>query len=176
MALSLDQATIPQFLQILPALIGILDKAEAWAKANGVSESEMLGKQLAPDMHSLAAQFRWGAAHSAGAVKAVIDGVFRPDMTPAPEDFATLRGILTDAVSYLQGIDAAQLEDLQDGDVAFEFGGEVRMRFTGSGYLLSFALPNFYFHTSMAYAVLRNLGLEIGKRDFLGAIQVKQPA
>ena len=176
MALSLYEATVPQFLQILPGVMANLDRAEAWAKERGLSDAEILGKRLAPDMHPLASQFRWAAQHSAGAIRSVFAGIIRPDQTPPPEDFATLRGILTDALSYVQGVDANALEAVRDKDVNLEYAGAVRLRFSGTGCLLSFALPNFYFHTSMAYAILRNLGLEIGKADFIGPVQTKQIA
>lgn len=176
MALSLHEATVPQFLQILPGVMANLDKIEAWAKERGLSDAEVLGKRLASDMHPLTSQFRWAAQHSAGAIRSVFEGITRPDLTDPPEEFATLRGILTDAVSYLQSVDAGALEAVRDKDVNLEFGGEVRLRFSATNFLLSFALPNFYFHTSIAYAILRNLGLDIGKRDFIGAVQTKQIA
>jgi hypothetical protein len=176
MALSFHDATVPQFLQILPGVLANLDRAEAWAKEKGVPASEILGKQLAPDMHSLAYQFRYAMFHSAGAIRAAQAGLFQVDVTPAPEDFATLRTMLNDAVTYLKSVDAAEFEALQDREVAFEYGGNVLMRFSAVNYLLSFALPNFYFHVSMAYAILRNLGFDVGKRDFLGAPKVNMPA
>lgn len=177
MALSLYQATVAQYLQILPAAIANLDRAEAWAKEQGLAEEEMLGKRLAPDMWTLATQFRQVAHHSAGALKGLEVGHFSPDMDLNFHDFATLRALLKDALAYLRGFDVATLETLGDKTVAFGFGGEVRMRFTGEDFLLSFSQPNFYFHAAAAYAILRGLGVKVGKRDFLGATRkIAEPA
>src|ERR1044072_4705632 len=174
MAISLYEATVPQFLQILPAMVGLLDKAEAWCQYKGLPPSALIDARLAPDMYSLAHQVRYTAMQSAGAVKAVFDGVFLAAKSPAPETFAELRALVNDAIAYLKGVNADELDARAGADVNFEFGGEVLMRFIGSTYLLSFAQPNFYFHSSMLYAILRNQGLEVGKRDFVGALQVKQ--
>lgn len=176
MAISLYEATVPQFLQILPCMVGLLDKAEAWCQDKGLPPTALIDASLAPDMHSLAHQVRYTAMHSAGAVKAVFEGVFRAQPSPPPQSFAELRALVTDAIAYLKVLDPAELDGRAGEDVNFEFGGEVRMRFIGRTYLLSFAQPNFYFHSSILYAILRNQGLEVGKRDFIGAVQVKQPA
>jgi hypothetical protein len=155
MALSLHQATVPLFLQILPNVIVNLDKTEAYARENGLSDSAVLGDRLKDDIYTLAAHFRMVAMHSADALRSVATGVFSPHMDEAPQDFATLRAMLTDAVSFVQAFDAAQLNALEDREVS---------------------LPNLYFHASMAYAMLRNLGIPVTKLEFLGAVQVKQPA
>lgn len=176
MALSLYDATVPQFLQILPATVGLIDKAEAWCKDKGVDPAEIIGASVAPDMFPLSWQARYAAIHSADAVKAVFDGLFRVDKSPPPETFAEMRARLADAISYLQGVDPAGLTARSDADLAFEYDGNVIMRFTGADYLLSFALPNFYFHSTTLYAILRAKGLEVGKRDFIGTPRIKQPA
>lgn len=176
MALSLYQATIAQYLQLLPTAVANLDRAEAWAAEQGIAAEEMLGKRVAPDMWPLATQIRQVAHHSAGALKGVAAGAFSPDIDQALYDFATLRALLTDAIAYLEGLDDAALEALADREVAFSFGAQVRMRFTGEDFLLSFSQPNFYFHAGMVYAILRGLGVKIGKRDFLGQYRIIQPA
>ncbi|HEX7855515.1 MAG TPA: DUF1993 domain-containing protein [Sphingobium sp.] len=176
MTISLYHAVVPQYLQLLPGVIANLDKAEAWAKDQGLSEAEMLAHKLAPDMLPLAAQFRMVAGHSGGALQAVSEGVFRVNTTPAPQDYASVRADLTTALAAVQAIDAAVLDARQNDNVDFEYGGTVIMSFTAQDYLLSFAQPNFYFHAVTAYAILRNLGLEVGKRDYLGAPRVKHPA
>jgi len=176
MPLTLHDATIPHYLQVLPTVLANLDKAEAWARDNGMSEAECLGQRLAPDMFPLSYQFRYAAMHSASAIKALQDGQFTVVTDPAPEDFASLRAMLTAALDDLKAIDADAINSLEEREVGFVYGGEVRMRFSGSNWLQSFALPNFYFHVSMAYAILRNLGVGVGKADFLGAIRINVPA
>ncbi|CAN5278471.1 DUF1993 domain-containing protein [soil metagenome] len=176
MALSLYQATIAQYLQLLPAAIANLDRAEAWAGEQGISANEMLGKRVAPDMWPLATQVRQVALHSAGAVKGATAGAFSPDLDQGLYDFATLRALLTDAIAYLEGVEETALDAIAGKEVAFSFGGQVRMRFSVEDFLLSFSQPNFYFHASMIYAILRGLGVSIGKRDFLGTPRISQPA
>jgi len=176
MAISLYQAIVPQFLQVLPRMVGLLDKAEAWCQDKGLPPSALIDMRLAPDMHPLSYQARYTALHSAGAIKAVFDGMASPPESPPPQTFAELRALVSGAIADLNGLDADQLNAQADKNVNFVYRGEVRMRFTGTTYLLSFAQPNFYFHCSILYAILRNQGLDIGKRDFIGAVQVKQPA
>lgn len=176
MAFSFYQAVVPQYLQLLPGVLGNIDRAEAWSAEQGLSAEEVLGKQLAPDMWPLAAQFRQAAAHSARALQAVESGTYSPQTTPPPLDFAELRGIVTDALEVVKGIDADTLNASADREVAFTIGGEIRMRFVASDFLLSFSQPNFYFHTSAAYSILRGLGAKVGKRDYLGTPRIIQPA
>ena len=168
MALSLYQATVAQYLQILPATIANLDSAEAWATEKGIGAEGMLGKRIAPDMWALATQFRQVAHHSAGALKGVEAGHFSPDIDVGLYDFTTLRTLLTDTLDYVQSLDIDAVERLGEKAVAFGFGGQVRMRFTGEDFLLSFSQPNFYFHAAAVYAILRGAGVNVGKRDFLG--------
>jgi len=176
MALSLYQATIAQYLQLLPAAVANLDRAEAWAGEQGISAEDMLGKRIAPDMWSFATQIRQVVHHSAGALKGAAAGAFSPDVDQGLYDFATLRTLLTDAIAYLESLDEAALDAIAGNEVAFSFGGQVRMRFVAEDFLLSFSQPNFYFHASMIYAILRGLGVSIGKRDFLGKPRIIQPA
>lgn len=172
MAQSLYEASIPQFLQILPAMLGLMDKVESNCADKGIPVKDMLDTRLAPDMFPLANQFRYAALHSAGAVKALQDGVTGPTLTPAPDNIPELRAMVEDAITFLEVIDPAELNALQDKDVVFQYG-ERKMPFTGRDYLLSFAQPNFYFHTSMAYAILRAQGLDLGKADYLGRPRMK---
>lgn len=172
MAQSLYEATIPQYLQILPAMLGLMDKVESNCAEKGITAKDILDARLAPDMLPLSYQFRWSALHSAGAVKALQEGVTGPVLTPAPDNIPELRSMVEDAITFLEVIDPAELNALQDKDVVFQYG-ERKMPFTGRDYLLSFAQPNFYFHTSIAYAILRAQGLELGKADYLGRPRMK---
>jgi hypothetical protein len=175
MAISLYQATVPQHLQIVTAARALLDKAEEWTKQQGRSEADFLATTLAPDMWPLAKQFQLIAVHSAGAVKGAIAGVFAPDISEAPRNFAELRARLDEALAELRAIDAAALDAAEDKDLSLEIRGKVLMRFKGADFLLSFAQPNFYFHVTAAYAILRNLGIDVGKRDFMGVPRLLQP-
>lgn len=172
MTFPLYDAVVPQYLQILPSMAGMLDKAESWTKEKGLKPADFLGSRLAPDMLPLANQFRFTVQHSTGAIQGLEKGVFIADISAPSMDFAPLRAMLADAIAYLESLDPAQVNGATERDMRFEFGEHV-LPFVGRTYMLSFALPNFYFHASTAYAILRNLGLDVGKLDFIGAIQVK---
>ncbi|MBW8785878.1 MAG: DUF1993 domain-containing protein [Novosphingobium sp.] len=172
MPLSLYDATVPAFLQILPSISGLLDKGAAWCRERGVADTALTEARLAPDMWPFASQVRSCWAHSADAVDAVKSGEARPDFSEPPRDFAGLKARVEDAIARLKAVTPDELEAVESGDTYFQIG-ERRMDFRSVDYLLTFALPNFYFHATTAYAILRNQGLEIGKRDFLGGIKLK---
>jgi hypothetical protein len=172
MTLSLYQATVPSFLQILGPITGLVEKAREHCMAQGGSEADLCDSRLAPDMWPFAKQVMATIQHSAGAIAGVKKGETGPDLTPPPTSFDALSAELADAIAALKAVTPEELNAIAGNDTAFVFG-ERRMPFTVEDYLLSFALPNFYFHASMAYAVLRNQGVAIGKMDWLGPIRLK---
>lgn len=172
MPVSLHAATVGTFLQILPSVAGLIRKAEEHCDANGLASGALTDARLAPDMWPFAKQVTLCAHHSAGAVAGVRAGVFSPDLAPGPLDFPALHQSIADAIAELEKVEPAELESLVGRDMRFEFGTR-RMDFTVEDFLLSFTLPNFYFHATTAYAVLRNQGLPVGKIDFIGAVKLK---
>lgn len=172
MSSSLHAATIGAYLQILPQIARLIDKAEAHCQENGLPAAALTDARLAPDMWNFAKQVMVAVQHSAGAVQALRSGKTGPDMTDPPTEFAPLRRVVADAIALLEGVAPGEVDDAAARDILFEFASG-RMEFLGEDYLLSFALPNFYFHATTAYAVLRNQGLSVGKRDFLGRTRVK---
>lgn len=172
MTVSLHTASIDAYLQILPSVLRWLDKAEAHCRAAGGGDEALTGCRLAPDMWDFAKQVSQCAYHSAGAIRGVRAGVFRPDPTPVPQEIAALRSEIESAIAFLKTVDPGELDAIAQRDMVFEFG-ERRMDFTVADFLLSFSLPNFFFHATSAYAILRNQGLAVGKRDFLGALRLK---
>ncbi len=172
MTLSLYDATIPSNLQILRALDALLDKAEAFAAERGFAPETLIDARLAADMLPFGYQLKACAAHSVGGIEGVRGGSFSPDRSPWPTDFAGLHAVLRDAIATLEAIDRDEFDTLADTDTKFEFGTFV-MPFTGANFLLSFSQPNFYFHATTAYAILRAQGMPIGKRDFLGMPRMK---
>lgn len=172
MPVSLYTATVGTFLQILPQVAGMIDKAEAHCTEQGLSSEALTGACLSEDMWNFAKQVTSTATHSAGAIAAVKVGSFSPDRTPAPLDFAGLRAVITDAIASLQAKDPIQIEALVGRDTYFAFGDR-RMDFTVEDFLLSFSMPNFYFHAATSYNILRNNGVTIGKMDFLGRPRIK---
>jgi len=172
MSMSLYAATVPSYLQILGSIAHLLDKAEAFCAAKAVPASELIEARLAPDMLPFAYQVKSTAVHSIGAIEGVRSGVFAPDRTPWPASFAGLRARIEDARAALRAIDRVELDGLVGRDMRFELG-EHRMDFTAEDFLLSFSQPNFYFHATTAYAILRMKGVELGKRDYMGVLRLK---
>jgi len=172
MSISLYSASVETYLQTLPAVAGLIDKAEAWCRENGLPDTALTEASLAPDMWHFAKQVMVVAAHSAGTIRALAGGTFGPDLSPAPTDFASLRAAITDAIAYLRSVDPAEVNARAGQDMNFVFG-ERRMPFTAETFVLSFSLPNFFFHASAAYAILRAKGLPVGKGDFLGALRMR---
>lgn len=173
MAFSLYDAVVPSNLQILGAVDGLLDKAEAFCAEQGRDAADLIDARLAPDMLPFGYQVKSCAAHSMGGIAGVRAGSFSPDRSAWPTDFAGLHAVLRGAIDELKAIDRESFDALADNDTHFEFG-ELRMPFTGANFLLSFSQPNFYFHATTAYAILRAEGVKLGKRDFMGAPRIKR--
>jgi uncharacterized protein len=172
MAFSLYRATVPSFQQTIGAALKVLDKAEAFCTDNSLESTAMVGLQLAEDMLPLGYQVKSLCAHSIGAIKGVRVGQFSPDMTPWPKDLAGLKAALTGALGELDAVSADELDGYVGRDMAFVMG-ERRMDFTAEDFLMSFTMPNFYFHATAAYAILRWKGVKLGKLDFIGRPRLK---
>lgn len=172
MPLSLYEAVIPSQLQVLGALDALLDKAKVFCTEQGRAEDELIDARLAPDMLPFGYQVKSCAAHSMGAIQGVRAGTFSPDTSAWPTDFTSLHGILGAAIRTLQEVDRETFEALAGKDTEFVFG-EMRLPFNGTNFLLSFSQPNFYFHATTAYAILRAQGVKLGKRDFIGIPRIK---
>ncbi len=172
MTVNLYDATIPSFLQILGSLDHLIDQAEAHMAEHGVTEEDLVQARLFPNMQPLTYQLKASAEHSRGAIEGVRAGVFTPQTVMPPQTFADLRSKLRDAHDFLAALDPAEVNGFVGQDMRFEFKDHIT-RFTAEGFLLSFALPNFYFHATTAYDLLRHKGVKIGKMDFLGKMRVK---
>ena len=173
MPFSLYDAVVPSNIQILKAIDALLDKAEAFCAEQGRSEADLIDARLAPDMLPFGYQVKSCAAHSVGGIEGVKSGSFSPDMKPWPTDFASLHGDLRGAIASLEGMDREAFDALAENDTQFVFG-ETKLPFTGANFLLSFSQPNFYFHATTAYAILRAQGMKLGKRDFMGMPRIKR--
>jgi uncharacterized protein len=172
MAFSLYASTVASYQQTLGAISGLLDKAEAFCTEHKLAPAEIIQARLAPDMHPFAYQVKSTVVHSLGSIEGVRRGVFSPDMTPPPDSFAALKARIADGLGALAAIKPAEMDGFVGRDMRFSFG-EHHIEFTAEDFLLSFSLPNFYFHATTAYAILRGKGVAIGKRDFMGKLRRK---
>ena len=172
MAFSLYEATIPSYRQILGAIGGLVGKAEAYCAEQKVAAEEIIQARLASNMLPFAYQVKSTATHSLGAIEGLRKGVFSPDITPPPQTFAALKTTISETLAALEAIDAAEIDAFLGRDMRFAFG-ERQMNYTAENFLLSFSQPNFYFHASTAYDILRWKGLPLGKRDFVGRVRIK---
>jgi hypothetical protein len=167
MSFSLYSAVVPSYLQILDGLSGLLDKAESFCSEKGIAPEQLIEARLAEDMQPFAYQVKSSAVHSLGAIEGVRRGVFSPDMTKPPESFAALKTRIAETRAGLSAIAPGEVDGFIGRDMRFSFG-ERHMDFRAEEFLLSFSQPNFYFHATTAYDILRWKGVPIGKRDFLG--------
>lgn len=173
MAFTLYAATIPSCVQILSSVERLVDKGEAYCTEKGWSPDVLIDARLADDMQPFAYQVKSTAVHSIGAIEGVRRGSFSPDISPPPTSFEGLRARVAETLASLEAIDPDEVESFIGRDVRFTFGDN-HINFLAEDFLLSFSQPNFYFHATTAYDILRMKGLEIGKRDFNGRVRKKQ--
>jgi hypothetical protein len=169
MPYSMSQVALPTFEVGLNALSGVLDKAAAHAAAKKVDPSVLLGWRLAPDMFALTRQVQvvCDQAKNGGARLA---GVEPPKFEDKEATLEQLKDRIARTLAFVKGLDAKAMDGAAERTITFPLGPEKKGQMSGADYLNHFVLPNFYFHLTAAYAVVRNFGAEIGKRDFLGSI------
>jgi hypothetical protein len=166
MPLSMYRASVPVLLRALDQLSAILDKAEAHAATAKIEPAALVQARLAPDMLTLAGQVQ-RASDSAKGTAARLSGVANPSFADDETSFAELQARIAKTRAFLAGIDAALLEDSAERMLDIKLGA-VQRAFRGDDYLLGFGLPNFFFHITTAYDILRHNGVPIGKMDYLG--------
>jgi uncharacterized protein len=168
MSLSMYQASVPVFSQYLPALSGVLKKAAAFAETKKIDPSVLINARIAPDMFALARQVQVASDHAKGAV-ARLAGVDVPSYPDTETTFAELEARIAKTLAYVKSFKPEQIDGSEAKEIVLTFGTQ-KFPFTGQSYLTQFCLPNYFFHSSMAYAILRHNGVEIGKRDFMGGV------
>lgn len=167
MTISMYDASVPVFTQMLNSLSAILDKAEAYAAARKIDPAALLQARLYPDMFPLTRQVQIAADFAKGGC-ARLAGVEVPRYDDNEASFADLKQRIAKTVAFIQGLPREAIASSEERDITLTVAGNP-MEFKGQPYLLHWALSNFYFHATTAYAILRHNGLEIGKRDFIGA-------
>jgi uncharacterized protein len=169
---SLSAASISVFEIGLNALSGVLDKAEAFAAAKKVDPAVLLHARLSPDMFDLTRQVQT-VSDQARRGTSRLAGIDPPSVEDTETTIDQLKARLAKTVAYLKTLDPKQIDAAATRDIKFPIGGGNTGQMKGEDYLNHFVLPNFYFHLTAAYAILRHCGVDIGKRDFLGAIPLK---
>ena len=166
MSINLYQASVPQFIRMLGNLKGILEKAAAHAAAKKIDESALLGARLFPDMFPLTRQVHIATDFARG-TSARLSGVEPPAVEDKEQSFAELVARVDVAIAYVKSLPAANFEGAATRQITRKVRG-VDKSFAGTDYLFQYSLPNFYFHLTTTYAILRHNGVEIGKGDFVG--------
>jgi hypothetical protein len=162
------QASVPAFVKMLNNLSTILDKAEAYAAARKIDPDVLLNWRLAPDMFPLTRQIQIAADFAKGTT-ARLAGAEVPKYVDEEKSFAELKARIAKTIKFVERLPAKDFDGAEHRDITLTVGGQ-ELHFKGEPYLVHFALPNFYFHATTTYDILRSVGLDIGKRDFIGEI------
>ena len=166
MSLTMYQASIPVFIRMLGNLSSILDKAAAHAEAKKIDPAIFINARLAPDMYPLSRQVQIATDVVKGCA-ARLAGIEVPSFEGNEATFPELQARIAKTVAFLQSVSAGQIDGSEERTVTLKVHGK-DSDFSGQRYFLNFVLPNFYFHITTAYAILRHNGLELGKKDFVG--------
>jgi hypothetical protein len=160
------QVSIPRFVHMLNNLAAILDRAQAYAEAKKIDAATLPSSRLYPDMLPLTSQVRI-ACDTAKRAAAMLAGVENPAYEDNETTIPELKARIERTVAFLNTIKAAQIDGTEGRDLVVKVGGK-DTPFKGMQFLLARAIPNFYFHVTTAYDILRHNGLDVGKKDFLG--------
>ena len=169
MSLGMYGASIPVYLRQLGALAKVLEKGSAWAAAKKVDEAVLGATRLTPDMLPFTRQVQIACRFAEESAARLVGAEVPPAHDNAEKTLGELQKRIAAVLAYLQGFKHGQIDGSEGREIVLTIAG-TPLKLTGEQYLLHFALPNFYFHCTTAYAILRQSGVEIGKRDFLGAV------
>jgi uncharacterized protein len=175
MAISLYDISVASYLQTLGAVSGYLDRGLAHCRDNNIDPEEIVETRLYGDMLPFRFQLISVAHHSLGAIEGVKKGTFGPPSEARPLTYVELQGLVAGARESLAKLTEDEVNALEGGEVTFQIR-DFKMPFTAENFLMSFSMPNFYFHAATAYDILRSKGVPLGKRDFMGQLRMKAPA
>jgi hypothetical protein len=167
MTIPMYKASVPIFVQFLTSLSAVLDKAAAFAEAKKIEPSVLLNMRLAPDMFPLLRQVRAATDHAINACGRLA-GAELPSFANTEVSIPELKERITKTIDFLKSLKPAQIDGSEDKAIKITFPSGAVREFTGQSLLLHNSLPNFYFHCTTAYDILRHCGVELGKRDFMG--------
>ncbi len=169
MSLSMHSATAPVFVRTLNSMLAWLDKAQAHAEARKFDTANYLGLRLAPDMLPFTRQIQITTDGVKGCM-ARLAGQEVPKWDDTEASLDDLRARIRKTIDYVQTFSAAQIDGTEDKEILLPTRQGEPLRYTGEAYLKHFVLPNFFFHATTTYALLRHAGVDIGKRDYLGPV------
>jgi uncharacterized protein len=172
MPYSMSQASLPVFEIGLNALSGVLDKAAAYAVAKKIDPAVLLGSRLSPDMFAFSRQVQVACDHAKNGAGRLA-GAEPPKFDDNETQLDQLKERIGKTLAYLKTLDGKAIDGSAEREITFPLG-PAKGQMKGADYLDHFVLPNFYFHLTAAYSILRHCGVELGKRDFLGAIPIKR--
>jgi hypothetical protein len=161
------QASVPVLVQFLTSLSAVLDKAAAHAEAKKIDASVLLNTRLYPDMFPLVRQVRAATDHAVNA-GGRLAGAELPTFANTEASIPELKERIAKAIEFLKGLKPSEIDGSEDKEIKITFPSGATREFTGQTFLLNQTLPNFYFHCTTAYDILRQCGVELGKRDFMG--------
>ena len=168
MATALYDLTVPMFIRGLTVLSGLLDKGAAYATEKGIDPATLTGAQLIADMKPLTAQVQFACDTAKGTVTRI--GALEPvAMADTEQTFEELQARIAKTIALLEAVPRDRIDGREDAAVVLKVPGS-EISFTGRSHVLTFSLPNFYFHLTTAYALLRQAGVPVGKMDFLGGV------
>ncbi len=167
MSLTMYQASIPAFVRMLDNLSNILDKAAAHAEAKKIAPAIFINARLAPDMFPLSRQVQIATDMVKGCA-ARLSGIEVPSYEDNETTFEELQARVAKTIAFLQSISAEQIDGSEERDITVKFGSR-EFKFLGQAYLVDFVIPNFHFHLTSTYAILRHNGVDIGKMDYIGS-------
>jgi hypothetical protein len=167
MTISMYKASVPVFVQFLTSLSAVLDKAAAYAEAKKVEPAVLLNTRLAPDMFPLVRQVRAATDHAISACGRLA-GADMPSFSDTEATIPELKDRIAKTIDFLKSLKPTQIDGSEDKEIKIKFPSGATREFTGQSLLLTGSLPNFYFHCTTAYDILRHCGIELGKRDFMG--------
>ncbi len=167
MPVSMYTVSIPVFTQHLNGLAAVLDKAAAWAGARKVNEADLLNMRLSPDMFNLTRQVR-AATDLAANAAARLSGKELLKFANDEATIAQLKDRIAKTIDFLKSVKPSEIDGTEGKDISITFPSGQTRQFTGQSLLLGNSLPNFYFHATTAYDIVRQCGVEVGKRDFMG--------
>ncbi|TAL84845.1 MAG: DUF1993 domain-containing protein [Candidimonas sp.] len=167
MAISLYAVSVPICKQMLNSLSAILDKAQAHASAKNIEPDALLQARLFPDMFPLIRQVQIATDFARG-ICARLAGADVPSYESTEKTFADLQALISKTLAFIDGLTPAQIDGGEERITVLRPGTPKEKKFTNQAYLLTYGLPQFYFHVTTAYDILRHNGIEIGKRDYMG--------